>query len=425
VLNGILNNSSKFHSVASIINENDFFLEKHRIIFTAMRKLSNDGVTIDTGSIDAKLRMMGEINSFVGSDGKQEYLFQIFENYPCYSDVEFYARQVKDFSTLRQLQIFCNKTLNAISETTGDVAEIMAKAGDEIYKLRQGTEKKRALKADEVVQKLIHKIESGKDLQGIPTGFAGLDNLTLGLRGGEMLVLAALPGLGKTAFALNIAANIAFSGKSVMFFNMEMEDIDLMTRIICSHAKINSGLFRRLSFGQADIEYLRKEFPIVSALNLWLDDSVDITASEIRQKCMERKCSKEGLDFVVVDYLQLVETEKAENRTVAITDISRRIKSLARDLKVPVLCLSQTNRELIKDKKKPELHHLRDSGSIGQDADGVWFISRAGMESTLHVVKNRQYMTGEVSLEYSGEYFLFKEANPKPGKDGFLPAYLF
>jgi len=422
VLSGILNNSKTFHSVASIINENDFFSEKHRILFTAMRKLSDDGVVIEIGSVDAKLRMMGEINSFLNSDGKQEYLFQIFENYPCYSDVEFYARQVKDFSTLRQLQVYCNKIQSMISEPAGDAAEIMAKAGDDLYKLRQRGEKKRLERADEVVARLINEIQNSNNFKGLPTGYPGLDSLTFGLRQGEMLVLAAQSGVGKTAFALNIASFIAFAGKSVLFFCMEMRNTALMTRVICSRAKINSGQFRKFSLNTADVMYLQNMVPEINSLNLWLSDSAGITIGEIRQKCLERKCSKEGLDFVVIDYLQLIRIEKAENRTVGITDISWQIKNLAMDLEIPILCLSQTNREMIKDKGKPGLHHLRDSGSIGQDADGVWFITRDGMEATLHVVKNRQYMTGEIPLEYIGEYFLFEEAKPKPvaDKDGFF-----
>jgi len=332
VLSGILNNSKVFHSVASIISESDFSLEKHRIIFNAMRKLSDEGCVIEIGSVDAKLRMTGEINSFVNSDGKQEYLFYLIESFSVFSNVEFYARQVKDFSTLRQLQNFCQRIENIISETPNDAAEIMAKAGDELYKLRQGNEKKKAEKADELVVKLGNEIHSTAGFQGMPTGFADLDRLTLGMRRGEMLVLAAQPGVGKTAFALNIASYLAFAGKSVMFFNMEMRNVDLMIRLVCSVAKINSGFFRNLSLNETDVAYLQKVYADISELNLWFDDTAGITAGEIRQKCMERKCSKAGLDFVVIDYLQLIRIEKAENRTVGITDISWQIKSLAKDL---------------------------------------------------------------------------------------------
>lgn len=423
VLSGILNNSKVFHSVACIISENDFYLEKHRMLFSAMRKLSDDGGLIEVGSVDAKLRLAGEINPFLDSSGKQSYLFELLENFPCYSGAEFYAKQVKDFSTLRQLQFLCQRTQGLISESASDAAEIMAKASEDIYKLRQGTEKKKAERAGDVLQRLLQDMQNGDAFRGLSTGFTGLDDITLGMRGGEMLVLAAKPGVGKTALALNIASNIAKSGKSVMFFNMEMRNTDLITRIVCSLAKINSGYFRQSYLAPADFAYLPTIYEQVSKFNLWVDDSSGITAGEIRQKCMEKKCGREGLDFVVVDYLQLIQLGKAENRTVAITDISWQLKNLAKDLDIPVLCLSQMNRQHEKDNERPGLHNLRDSGAIGQDADGVWFLVREDYEAKLLVVKNRQHKTGDVPLEFAGGHFLFtdrKPAPPPPG-DGFFP----
>jgi replicative DNA helicase len=393
------------------LSEKDFQLERHRVIFEAMKKVHEKPAAIDFVSVDTMLKTMGR------SDCNDDYYLQkLMEDVSFMTDADYLAREIKDFSFQRELIRFFKDGPAIVLDENNSIDDVKRLVNDRLFEILKQCEKKDPVFISECYDKILEDLRNKKPFNGLMTGFAELDGFSLGMRNGDMIVLAAPPSVGKTALAMNIATNIALFGKTVMFFNMEMKAEDLAIRQLCSKAIINSRFFKTISFDSFETEDLQKAINELYHLKFLIDDSRDIGIDEIRRKCQQQKCKRNGLDFVVIDYLQMVRTsEKAENRTVAIADVSRKIKLLAEYMDVPVLCLSQMNRSMFKDKQKPELHHLRESGSIEQDADQVWFITRKSEEDSdvnFFIRKNRNGKRGEFFLKYIGENFLFKNFDP-------------
>jgi replicative DNA helicase len=408
-LGAILQHSPSMAIAANILSEKDFQIERHRVIFEAMKRLSDENTLIDIISVDTMLKIMGRTDC-----NYKQYLFDLAESVASSANIDYFANQIKDFSTLRELVRFGKTIQNLATEEYDSISDITKRVSDGLFEIIKQSEKTNLTHISKFFDEVLEDMKSGKKSNDIMTGFFALDHMVLGMQNKDMIVLAAPPSVGKTAFAMNVATNVALSGKTVAFFSLEMTGKDLAIRQLCSKAIINSRLFRTLSFNAVATGALQKSLNELYNKNFFIDVPGEIDIAEIRRKCQRKKCESGGLDFVVIDYLQLVKTEKAENRTIAIGEVSRKIKAMARDLDIPVLCLSQMNRSALKDNQEPELHHLRESGNIEQDADMVWFITRKNKEDTeakFKVAKNRNGQIGKFSFEYIAENFLFRDFN--------------
>ncbi|MDY5028988.1 replicative DNA helicase, partial [Hallerella succinigenes] len=316
--------------------------------------------------------------------------------------------------------------------------DVISKLEGSVMALAEKQVKNSLRPASEVVQEILKAVEMRKDgFSGCPTGFTDLDRLTNGLQPSDLIILAGRPGMGKSAFALTLAANSSVNyGKHVAFFSLEMGAEQLMQRIICSLAGIELSKFRSGHLNQDEFAKLPGAASrIMQSNTLYVDDNLDLGIMELLSKCRSLK-RKVGLDLVIVDYLQLMKTGKEENRAVAVGAISRGLKVLAKDLKIPVIALAQLSRKTEERadaarsiKARPQLSDLRESGSIEQDADMVWFIERPFYRShdeadknkaQLLVAKHRNGATADIDLTWIPQYTRFDNYIPEEeaGPDG-------
>ena len=419
-LGGIMQNFKSIYAVMDLLDASDFFWEKHSKIYSAMLEFAAKGIECDAFKLSAYFQERNE--NLV----ERNYIFDISEN-ASGSEACYYAKFVKDNSRLRKLHTFLSRSLGLVNCAVEEPEKIIEDIDKNYFTLQKEIKKSCYIKESEAIDRAVN-YWADKNSKGVPTGFSDLDNLIVEIEKGQLVILAAATSMGKSALATNIATNLALMGKSVFFFNFEMKIEDIVMRQVCSKAMIDSRAIKRMDIGAIKGE-LERTLVELHKVNLVMNESPNMNFAEMQSRCQQRKFES-GLDFVVIDYLQLIRPDKAENRTIAIGDICRKIKLMAIELGVPILCLSQLNRDVFKGNQEPELFHLRDSGNIEQDADHVWFIVRknkADREAMLKIAKNRNGQTGRISLEYLGEYFLFRDwtAGPAPGKDGFIPAYLF
>jgi len=407
LLGAIFNDPNAIFKVYSALCSKDFSDSRHGLIFASMKELAGENIPIDILSVLEKCSRGG--STWV----EKNYLFEINESVPSASHIENYAGIIKEFSDRRALYDVCKKMAGMI-EDEARPEDIVSKIYDELNSLgRKNNEPKNA---EESVDLLLDMINHSKQ-RGLPTGIHALDLKITGMRPGEMIVLAAPPSVGKTALAISITNNIIMSGKTVAFFSLEMTNAEIATRFISINSLVNSRSiingpdFTEASRIQAGLERFKRT-------NIFIDDSSEIKVAEMRMKCSAIKCKTGALDLVVVDYLQLIESGKKENQTIAMGDVSRSLKIMAKELEVPVLCLSQLNRGYKDSNGKISLHNLRDSGNIEQDANQVWFINfpieydkqcNDPKLARLTIAKNRGGEKGYIDLQYEAEYTLFKD----------------
>ena len=343
---------------------------------------------------------------------------------PSTSNVADYARIVQEKYYLRSLAETSRKILDTIREGTGDAKSIMDRAEQDIFDIRKGRETGGLTRIDEVIIETYDRLQklSGDDKSeyvGTPSGFGALDTILTGLNKSDLILVAARPGMGKTSFALNIATNVAVrSGKKVAVFSLEMSKEQLVGRILSSEALIQSGALRTGNLTPEDWTKLAMTAQMLSKAEIYIDDTPSITVADIKAKL--RRIPDIGL--VVIDYLQLMTSAggkgySGENRQQAVSDISRMLKIMAKELQVPVLCLSQLSRANEKrEDKRPMLSDLRESGAIEQDADIVMFLYRDDYYkedsekrniAECIVAKNRHGETGKVELRWMPEYTTF------------------
>ncbi|MDR2554144.1 MAG: AAA family ATPase [Fibromonadaceae bacterium] len=433
LLGGIFQDERAIFKVYSTLSAKDFSMQKYGYVFSAMQQLAAENAPIDVLTVFDKMQK----NNTAWLD--RDDLFSIVESAPSAANIEYYASLIKESSNKRSLYSLVGKIAGMIKDETKPFEEILSFAYDELSLL--GKQKKKGpITAAESVEKLKEMIEQNRHL-GLQTGLNALDRKITGMRPGEMIVLAAPPSVGKTALAANIANNVLKLGKTVAFFSLEMTDAEIATRFISLTSQVNSkSIINGPDYGES--EKLQKGINSYRQTKLFIDDSSEIKVPEIRMTCNEIKCKTGSLDLVVVDYLQLIESGKKENQTIAMGDVSRSLKILAKELEVPVLCLSQLNRGY-KD-GKISLFNLRDSGNIEQDANQVWFITfpidfakdsdkhkHDPKLAKLEIAKNRGGEKGVVDLQFEAEYTLFTDydhsrmnpamRNGGADKDGFFP----
>jgi len=418
----IMQTSRYIYSVMNQISVSDFILEKHRKIYAAMLDFASQGIDFDVFKLESYF--YGRNEAYVC---ERQLLFEIKENSPAIG-LDFYAKQIKVNTKLRKMYDFLNGSLNAINDKKGDAGLILEEI-DKNYNLLGGQINE---EGPAHISKVIHDYkkewEAGIVSDAIPTGFVNLDYYITGMKPGQMITIAAPTSQGKTAFALNITVNAAEQGKRVAFFTMEMKAKELLQRLVCAKAAVNSKLLDNIPLlSNEEAAAVSNALNKLNDLNIYFDDNGSLDADKVRARCQQMKMEKGGLDLVIIDYLQLMQAGDAENRTVAVTNISNKIKQMAISLNVPVLCLSQLNRDMYKNKEEPELYHLRDSGSIEQDSDIVVFLfvkkNDPNNKVTLKIAKNRGGQKGYLSHEFIGENYLFRDwtVSRQPDAQGYLP----
>ena len=396
------------------VSPEDFYDEKNQKIFKSIIELSDESTPLDLTTITAKLQKKKELNEV----GGVEYLTEIVNFVPTASNIDYYINIVQESSILRRLITTAEEIASdgySTDETVNDILDNSEKKILDIVKNRKSTEF-RSIK--EVLQKteanLEFLAENKNEITGLATGLYDFDKVTTGLHPGELIIIAARPGMGKTAFALNIAANAAkIQDKGVAVFNLEMPAEQLATRIISSLGQIDGYKLRTGRLLNEDWKRVNEAMSQLSGTNLMIDDTAGITIGEIRAKCRRLASSEQGISLIVVDYLQLISGGKnyGTNRQQEVSDISRSLKTLALELNIPIIALSQLSRSVeTREDKRPIMSDLRESGSIEQDADIVAFLYRddyynkeARTEdnnsiSELIIGKHRNGSTGTIEL---------------------------
>ncbi|MFO0898953.1 MAG: replicative DNA helicase [Pirellulales bacterium] len=431
VLASVLLSAEVLDDVQLEIDRDDLFDEAHRLIYERMLALYNSGRKLDVTTLVSSLRKeRGGGESALDLAGGLEYLTSLLELRPTASGAAYYARLVREASLLRQLQKAAADTLSDVARRPESARDAVGEAERRIFAISEREMRAQdARPIGEAIDAAMAELTARREgvAPGLCSGYRPLDDVTGGLRPGELVVLAARTSMGKTALALNIAEHVSRSeGRPVLYVSLEMSRVSLADRLLGSLARVDS---RRLRAGVLTPEE-RREIVAASSLMhdapLVVDDAPTRSAREIAALARRLK-RREGLGLVVVDYLQLVEPEdRRVPRQEQVAAVSRRMKGMARELGVPVLCLAQLNRQADTGEERPKLSHLRESGAVEQDADVVLFVHRAGyyrqetasaegQEAEIIVAKQRNGQTGTVKLLWFGPFMRFE--NPSQRDD--------
>ncbi|MCH8922024.1 MAG: replicative DNA helicase [Planctomycetes bacterium] len=421
--------------VAVIIGPDDFYDEAHQTIYRHMLEIHNEGKHVDPLLLIDRLRAADQLEKV----GDTAYLAEIFQSVPTAANAVYYADIVHQKAMLRSLIHASTDILRDAYDPTIPPREMVSRAEEKIFRVLDAKVSGEVSDIGKILQEAMDRLDvrtqhKGEIIGGVPTHYSDLDHLLGGLQDSALIIVAARPGMGKTAFALNVAANVSVRGElPVLFVSLEMAELELGDRLLCSEGKVNGHRMRNDTLGQDDLQKLLKTAGVVSQAPLFVDDTPSRTMTEIAANARRLK-RREGLRLIVIDYLQLIEPDNARDpRQEQVAKIARRLKFLARELKVPVLCLAQLNRqaESGKEGNYPKLSHLRESGAIEQDADVVMFIHReeyyrqnedaraevAG-EAEIIVAKQRNGPTGKVNLIWRHEFMRFENsAHVAPHRD--------
>jgi replicative DNA helicase len=395
-----------------------FYFAPHQHIYEAIVGLYKDGRPIDALMLKERLLANGRLDDV----GGLAYIADLSSVVPTSANIDHYARIVLDKSLLRRLISSCTNIVAQAFEAPEDVASLLDGAEGALFRIAE----QRLVNPVECIEGLLkdsvdrieRQIRAHSAITGLATGFDKLDEMTAGFQPSDMIVLAARPSVGKTAFALNVARQAAVDHKkNVLIFSLEMSKSQLVQRLLCMQGRVNSMRLRTGFLADEEFKKIQHAAGALHGAPIYIDDTPGITAMELRAKS-RRHAARHGCDLVIVDYLQLMGGGgRSENRQVEIADISRAIKGIARELRVPVLALSQLSREAEKDDSgRPKLSHLRESGAIEQDADVVMMLYRPKMEMSpgsdalqvnLDLAKQRNGPTGELNLLFERSYQRF------------------
>jgi replicative DNA helicase len=426
LLSAILVDNTALLEVVETLTPSDFYRTAHQKIFAAMSDLFERGEPVDVVTLNNSLKEKGQLEVV----GGPAYLARLLDAVPLAVNAQHYARIVHDKAVLRRLIEKSNAIAKRCFQEQGAAEDIIDFAEASIFEV---TEKK-ARQAFYPLSKLIdsnidfleEKQKNKSLVTGVPTGFSHIDNLTSGLQNSDLIILAARPSMGKTALALNIARNAAVdAGVPVAIFSLEMSKEQLSLRLLCAEARIDSSRLRSGFFSMEDWERLTDAAGVLSAAPIFIDDSPSLSAMEVRAKARRLKMDK-NIGLIIIDYLQLMQARgSAERRDLEISEISRSLKALAKEINLPVVALSQLNRMLEqRNDRRPRLSDLRESGALEQDADVVAFIYRDEVynkeENNPHkgtaeiiLAKQRNGPTGEVLLTFLSVYTRFENMAPE------------
>ena len=419
VIGSMLTDKEAAFAAIEALREEDFYREDNKIIYSAILNLYNRGEPIDVITLKSELSAMGKLEAV----GGLEYIVELPEKVPTTSNVDQYIKIVEEKSLLRNLIKTANDIITLGYDPTQDVEGIIDNSEKKIFEVMQKKNQKGYSSIKDILVDTFTELEQlynkKQHVTGVPTGFADLDMKTAGLHNSDLILVAARPAMGKSAFALNIATNAALKANiPVVIFSLEMSKEQMVNRILCSEAMVDSNKVRTGTLEEEDLAKLAEASGVLSEANIYVDDTPGISIMEIRAKCRKMKLEKD-IGLVVIDYLQLVQGsgKRGASREQEIAEISRSLKILAKEIKVPVIALSQLSRapELRND-HRPILSDLRESGSIEQDADIVMFLYRddyynenSEKKDTAEVIiaKHRAGPTGTVELLWLGNYTKF------------------
>ncbi len=426
VLGAMMLEKNAVTDTIDILKPSSFYDPKHQYIYNAIRELFGSSNPIDLLTVINKLKQNGEIEAA----GGVTYVSQLTSRVASTAHVEFHARVIAEKYIKRELIRMSSEVIRDAYDDTNDVFDVLNKAEGELFQIAENNMGKHVDLMQNVVRQAIEEIEAASQnsdgISGVPSGFFALDKLTSGWQRSDMIVIAARPAMGKTAFVLSMARNTAVDhGKGVAIFSLEMSSVQLVKRLIASEARLSAEKLRKGDLAEHEFQQLHSRITKLATAPIYIDDTPGISVFDLRAKCRRLKM-QHNIDMVIIDYLQLMTaggSKGSGNREQEISTISRSIKEIAKELNVPVIALSQLSRSVEQrgGDKRPVLSDLRESGAIEQDADIVSFIyrpeyygflqddegnSNAGVGEII-VAKHRNGALDRVRLRFIGEYARF------------------
>ena len=435
ILGGILIDNDAINRVLEVLTPEDFYRESHRKIFQAMMKLSDTREPCDLITMTDMLKKAGELEEIGGA----AYLATLVDYVPTAANISYYCKMVKEKSTNRKLISVATEIVSRGYDEQADVEELLDKAQKEIYEISENKSRPQYVPVQAVLKEAFNILKNLHDqkehVTGVPTGYVDLDHKTAGFQPGNLVIIAARPSMGKTTLALNIAQYASAESKKKVpsvIFSLEMGKEELVMRFLASIARVDFGRMRTGHFHDSDWPRLTRAAGILHDAKIFIDDSPSISVLELRSKARRLK-SEHDIGLVIVDYLQLMRGgANPESRQQEISEISRALKALAKELNVPVVALSQLNRELEKRAdKRPMMSDLRESGAIEQDADVIMFVYREavycedcrkpdvtcskGHERNAEIIigKQRNGALGTIELTFIGEHTRFENRSDR------------
>ena len=429
VLGSILLKPDVCDDVALVLRAEDFSDEAHQLLYRHLMELHDGGKRIDTTIVLEKLRTQGDLERIGGAP----LLAEVLETVPHAAHAVHYSQIVRDKSLLRALIDTGTDILRDAYDAVDEPRQLLARAEERIFAIlerRASTDAKPiAAVLEDVMIRMDARMQHDHAIGGVETGFTELDSLCGGLHNSELIILAARPSMGKTAFAMNIAEHVAIGLQHpVLFVSLEMACLQLANRLLCSSAQVNGNRLRNGTISQEDRRRLVQKSAEIGTAPLYIDDTPGRTLTEIAAVARRLK-RKKGLSLVVIDYLQLIEPDNPRDpRQEQVARIARRLKLMSRELEIPVLCLAQLNRQAEASRdNRPRLNHLRESGAIEQDADVVMFVHREEYyqsseeekervrgQAEIMVAKQRNGPTDDVKLLWQQEYTRFVNLEHRP-----------
>jgi replicative DNA helicase len=415
------------------VNDTMFYAERHRRLFRAMVTITERGGVVDPLTLSEELLRRGELEAAGGKD----YIGFLVDAVPTAANIEYHAQIVREKAILRRLIEVSTSIVAEAFEGKSTATELLDEAESKIFLVSQQQTKDGFTRIKELLWPTMERIEAlqrgGKTVTGVASGFGDLDELTSGFQPSDLVIVAARPSMGKTAFTLNVAQHAAIEHNiPVAFFSLEMSKESLVQRMLTSEARIDAQRLRKGLLRDDDFPRLARAAGILSSAPVWIDDTPGMTLLEMRSKARRLK-TESGIGLVIVDYLQLMQgPSNSESRQQEVSQISRGLKALAKELKVPVVALSQLSRapeQRTGDNKRPQLSDLRESGAIEQDADLIMFLYRQefydgpvdkdgnSLEGKAEVIvgKQRNGPTGIVNLFFHKQYTRFESYTQRPG----------
>ena len=427
VLGALMLEKEAVNAVIDILSPEVFYKEAHQIIFAAIKDLFTKSEAVDILTVTNHLKSTGDLEAVGGA----YYISQLTNRVVSSANIEYHSRIILQKYIQRRLIQISSETIKDAYEDSADVFDLLDTAENKLFAISENNLRRNYDQMPDLVKLAIDDIESAKNagsaLRGVPSGYTELDRITQGWQKSDLIILAARPSMGKTAFALNMARNAAVEfNKPIAFFSLEMSSKQLVTRLISSETSLTADKLRSGQLAEYEWQQLNtKVTPLVNA-KLYIDDTPQLSVFDLRAKCRRLK-QQHDIQMIFIDYLQLMtaKTEKNGNREQEISNISRSLKSLAKELDIPVLALSQLSRsvETRPGSKKPILSDLRESGAIEQDADMVLFIYRPeyyGLttdednnstqgKAVVSIAKHRNGKLGDVNLRFVGKYARFED----------------
>jgi replicative DNA helicase len=433
VLGGVLLENEALNRALEFLRTEDFYRESHRKIFKALLVLSEKSEPADLVTLTAVLKDRHELDDVGGSS----YLATLVDYVPTAANISYYCKLVKEKSVARKL-IEASTDIATSGYEGGDMEEILDHAEKAIFEISENRTRPSYYPVRDILKdtfKAIEKLYERKELvTGVPTGYQDLDKMTAGWQPGDLVIIAGRPSMGKTAFALNLveyATSHADNPAPAAIFSLEMSKEQLVQRMLCSLARVDAGRLRTGHLGESDWPKLTMAAGQLSESELYIDDTPAISVLELRSKARRLK-AEYGLGLIIVDYLQLMRGHNPESRQQEISEISRSLKALAKELNLPVIALSQLNRSLeSRTDKRPMMADLRESGAIEQDADVITFVYREAVycedcksrertcdkgherDAEIIIGKQRNGPIGTVHLTFRGEYTRFESQSPR------------